>query len=162
MSNEDLKNRLMCLKAQSEILKSRVKSRQEGATRGSATPIEDVALIIDLPDDLPGECLPYIPGKIFPGGTGEDDLLPYWPCFSVNKVNVSRCLTENLLAVASSTGQARGQVANNSLEAADNLHGHVVGAVDAFTNRDLAGAVDNALSAVADMAQVAGHLWEGN
>ncbi|QEK11679.1 hypothetical protein FQB35_10535 [Crassaminicella thermophila] len=54
------------------------------------------------------------------------------------------------------------KVADNSFEASENLKDHVAGAIDKASKGDFAGAAKDAMDAVGDMAQVAGHVVEGN
>lgn len=54
------------------------------------------------------------------------------------------------------------KVADDSFEASENLKDHVAGAIEKAMKGDFAGAAKDAMDAVGDAAQVAGHIVERN
>lgn len=59
-------------------------------------------------------------------------------------------------------GDDQKKVADDSFEASENLKEHVSGAIDKAMKGDFSGAARDAMDAVGDIAQVAGHLSEDN
>ena len=54
------------------------------------------------------------------------------------------------------------KVAEDSFEASENMKDNVSGAIEKFMDGDFAGSAKDAMDAVGDAAQVAGHVVEGN
>ena len=54
------------------------------------------------------------------------------------------------------------KIANDSHEASENMKDHVTSAIDKVLQGDYSGAAHDAMDAVGDAAQVAGHTVEGN
>ena len=57
---------------------------------------------------------------------------------------------------------SKDKIAKDSHEASENLKDHVSGAIDKAMDGDFGGAAKDAMDAVGDAAQVAGHTVEGN
>ena len=163
MKEESAKIRLMCAKAQGELLRRHIKRLNEGASRGETAGLAEAAFVSrgSLPEDFPTDLTPYVPRTIYSNGKGGDDISSYW-VQKHDKINLLGSLYGNLAAVQEIGGTARDAVANNSLEASNKMIEHIAEAADAFGNKDWNGVARHAGDAVASLGQVLGHLSAGN
>jgi hypothetical protein len=163
MKEESAKIRLMCAKAQGELLRRNIKRLNEGASRGETPGLVEVAFVSkgSLPEDFPTDLTPYVPKTIYSNGKGGDDISSYW-VYKHDKINLVGSLCGNLAAVQETEGAARDAVANNSLEASNKMIEHIAGAASAFGNRDWGGVARHAGNAIGSLGQVFGHLSAGN
>jgi hypothetical protein len=158
----DLNTRLMCVRAQAELLKHRVAQAAVGGSKGGVV----TPAIVDprkFRPDFPEELRPYVPEDLFTtSGKGKADVRRFWQTDRDGYVNLYKSLTDNLDEVSAAAGGSKGRVANNALEASDNMIDSIAKATKSFTSGDFEGTVRHAGRAVGDMAQVWGHGSAGN
>lgn len=160
--SEELNTRLMCARAQAELIKAQVSQITEGGAKGRIpTPamIDPARFRPEWTDDF----RPYVPQDLFPAyGKGGPDIRKLWHTDAEGRVNLYKSLQDNLDEIEAANGGAKGRVANNSLEASDNMIDNISKATRAARQGDFGGAVRHGGRAIGDLGQVYGHLSAGN
>ena len=152
MSKDEMSRCLDIAQVQAAMLK-------KGVSKGAKSP---QSVLDEAIKDMPDEWLDCIPPKIVPGGRAPDDWNVYWPCSDSGELQLPMALGRNLDTIKNEGAASRRKIADNSLEASDNMIEHIAAAADAFTSGDMGAVAQNAGEAVGDFGQVWGHLSAGN